>query len=88
MLRAQLSSPISCMMTCGSYLFLLSHPDISKRCRLHTKLLACCSATFCSFSDSAFLVQKTMKKLLKHGTILVGHSLYHDLEGIILFACN
>ncbi|CAN6450876.1 unnamed protein product [Victoria cruziana] len=32
----------------------------------------------CCLSD----VQKTMKKLLKHGTILVGHSLYHDLEAL------
>ncbi|XP_074573880.1 LOW QUALITY PROTEIN: small RNA degrading nuclease 1-like [Curcuma longa] len=32
----------------------------------------------CSLSD----VQKSLKELLSHGTILVGHSLYHDLRAV------
>jgi hypothetical protein len=30
------------------------------------------------------ILQISMKKLLSRGTILVGHSLYNDLEGIML----
>lgn len=38
-------------------------------------ILVCLLFTLCG------ALQKSMKKLLSHGTILVGHSLNNDLQG-------
>ena len=39
---------------------------------------------WCSLSEgNSCILQVSMKKLLSRGTILVGHSLYNDLEGIM-----
>lgn len=35
----------------------------------------------CLMKECVVLLQKSMKKLLYNGTILVGHSLYNDLRG-------